>query len=643
MKVEHSRASTAFTRLASRSVCGLLAVAIALPISPTAFADDSGLANINATNISSGDTASALPDVKKICDAVQSSQQGTFATQSGVFMGTASECAGLTRRERQTQACQVDLGASLAGLSGQQLQDQIDSLCSQSAGLSHDAAVYCALRNATKGGQALQYCNAYMSADKAQDGLKKTLFFDIAAAGACFTDYIAIKMAQKSGGTYKGVACGGAAMAASMMELVQTVSILGKTKDAYGDGSSGDHSAGGYKIDSSNRVVDRGGLAKALEITASTTLSASAMMIGVCYYNKSKNGLCGQFSSIKGGQSNYGRIAKGRATDRANNAYKQNYQNARSRISGSNIQDSKTEDGGEKVTWQEDDQIEHDYNSKIVDEKNSRDDAITKDYKEKVTRISEQDANAALAMRAALIFTALAGMRGLASSTAGKTKKDAEDILQSLFTSNGGTTSFGGSGMGGFQASTYTSTNVSSFNSTTGDGSTKSASTAAAADPSDSAFLAPPGSALNQKAGAIAAAMPASAKNGDMGTSAGLGAGIAAAATAAGVPASALGEIRSHVDSVFANLPKEGGGYGGSSGGGLAKKSDGGGGMDGLNLKGLFGGGEKEEKAAGNESLAYRGLASDDIWHSRNPKGNNLFQIISDRYDTAQRRQEMAP
>ena len=617
MNGKESQPSIVYTQIFSRMLSGFLAVALAIPNTAPLYAGE--FSNLNAANISKGDTASALPEVKKICDAVRSSQDGSFATKAGTFMGVKEKCSGFTRRQQNTEDCQEDLSQGVKGLKGEELQAKIDSLCTDTK-MKGDSAVYCALRHATKGGQALQYCNAYDSADKAQSGLKKTLYFDIAAAGACFTDYIAIKMAEKSGGTYKGVACGGAAMAASLMELVQTVSVLGKTKNTYTDGSSRDHSAGGYKIDSSNRVVNRGGLAKALEITASTTLSASAFMIGVCYYQKTKEGLCSQFSSIKSPSA-----ARVNAVDKANTAV------------------DKASLATVSVNCRQKGQVMQlvGYPSftcpgtgpyRIVPDAGGNKEVTT--AINKANRTSEQDANAALAMRAALIFTALAGMRGIASGTAGKTKRQAEEILQSLFTSTGATTAMGGgTGGGASNSSIFTASNSTSFNNPTVDKSNKSAVTAA--DPTDSAFLAPPGSALNDRAGIVGAKVQSSMNDGDMGTAGGLSAGIAAAATAAGAPASAIDEIRGHVNSIFANLPAEDGGYAGG-GGKMASKGDSGGG-DGLNLKGLFGDGAKEEQAAASEDLAYRSLASDDIWHSKNPKGNNLFQIISDRYDTAQR------
>ena len=99
-------------------------------------------------------------------------------------------------------------------------------------------------------------------------------------------------------------------------------------------------------------------------------------------------------------------------------------------------------------------------------------------------------------------------------------------------------------------------------------------------------------------------------------------------------------DIQSAFATAFANLPKEEGGYGGSSGGKpMASKSDGG--AD-LNLKSLFGAEEKEETSPGREDIAFRNIASeDDIWHSQNPKGNNLFQIVSDKYDSVQRKTQI--
>jgi hypothetical protein len=104
----------------------------------------------------------------------------------------------------------------------------------------------------------------------------------------------------------------------------------------------------------------------------------------------------------------------------------------------------------------------------------------------------------------------------------------------------------------------------------------------------------------------------------------------------------AADQIRAVTGNAYANLPKEDSGYSAGSGGKLASgKSDGGSGD--LNLKGLFGDQAKEESAVADNELAYRTLASEDIWHSQNPRGNNLFQIISVKYETVQRKSDLAP
>jgi hypothetical protein len=82
---------------------------------------------------------------------------------------------------------------------------------------------------------------------------------------------------------------------------------------------------------------------------------------------------------------------------------------------------------------------------------------------------------------------------------------------------------------------------------------------------------------------------------------------------------------------------KLGGGGGSKSGGSKEATPD-------LNLKALFGGDEEKKEEGPSNELAFRSpAAEEDIWHSQNPKGNNLFQIISEKYDGAQRKSAVGP
>ncbi len=117
--------------------------------------------------------------------------------------------------------------------------------------------------------------------------------------------------------------------------------------------------------------------------------------------------------------------------------------------------------------------------------------------------------------------------------------------------------------------------------------------------------------------------------------------GSLVASVAAGMGENDGGPIRAAMASVFANLPKDEGGYGGGGGEKLATKG-GDSGPD-LNLKGLFGDQAKDEAAGTENELAYRTIANEDIWHSQNPRGHNLFQIVSEKYETVQRKSDVAP
>jgi hypothetical protein len=209
-----------------------------------------------------------------------------------------------------------------------------------------------------------------------------------------------------------------------------------------------------------------------------------------------------------------------------------------------------------------------------------------------------------------------------------------------MFNSSNPNTTMGiGGTVGGALPNLFTSTNLA-YNVGTNPTSKQAASVAAPGSPE--AFLRPPGSPMAVVAEKFAPRVPSAAY--DAMDSGNFGAGMAAAAQAAGAPSSGLGAVRSEAGSLFASIPKDdsGGGYklgGGGGGKSPAKESS-----PDLNLKALFGGdGEKKEDVAQNE-LAFRSpAAEEDIWHSQNPKGNNLFQIISEKYDGVQRKSAIGP
>jgi len=202
-----------------------------------------------------------------------------------------------------------------------------------------------------------------------------------------------------------------------------------------------------------------------------------------------------------------------------------------------------------------------------------------------------------------------------------------------MFAGQDSVAAMGGGGVTNGNTAGFAPGAQSGFTSATGGGPNKNAAVAAG---TLEAFLFPPGSEHGEEMKQLASQIPQSQlEKAAEGGAAGIAGLISAASGGDPGTASEIHAAVSTATTQFANMPGEDGGYAGG-GGKMASKGDSGGG-DGLNLKGLFGDGAKEEQAAASEDLAYRSLASDDIWHSKNPKGNNLFQIISDRYDTAQR------
>lgn len=609
----------------SQIASGVLSWTLAISVSGIgtalpAFADDS-LTPVLNSQVSQGDTASAKPGVGAICQALDNARNGKFVAANGdPLNGLDPTCAAqYVYRADQAKYCTKPL-TQILGATGNTLnKEDADALCAGQKGkISKTVETYCTLRTIAASSQAMQYCEAWNSADKAQSGVRRTLGFDIGAAGICFGEYAAMKMSQ--GSNYKGFACGGAAMAASMMELVQTASILKKYKDKYDDKTASGNSAGAYKVDDSNNVVNRGALGKALEITASSTLSASAFMIGVCYYNKDKSGgLCDKFASADQRKD---------AVDSKSKALAEKQGGQAGAMAGYSAYMQ-----GKNATG-----IMADY----ATAKSNKIDQLSKSNRNDV---NQQMANEQLALKAGLVFTALAGIRGISLASAASVKSKVQDLLQSMFDPSNNTTTMSPTGLGTSSLPNLFASTANNYNATNNNGGNKSAVTASP-NPDDSAFLAPPGGPLANQAQSLAAKLPSSAiDSAGSGSGAGLGGAITSAAMAAGVKDSdLLNQIRGQANSIFANLPKEEGGYNGGGGGGrgLASKKDTG---DGLNLKSLFGGGEAEEKsAAGRTDVAFQGMGkADDIWHSQNPRGNNLFQIISDQYDNVQRKSSVGP
>jgi hypothetical protein len=588
----------------SRLVSGSLALQLAL--APLAMGGVDSVLNQNPNTISAGQTAGNKPPVDDICETLKNAASGNFTADNGKPLQVLDPACATkyTFKSQQREKCMKDLDKVVGETKG-----NLDAICAGTT--TGSLASYCAMRAIAKNSQAISYCKAYESADKAQAGVSRTLYFDVAAAGTCWAEYIAMKVAASNGVVYKGFACGGAAMAASLMELWQTASVLKKQKNSYDDSKTPGHSGGSFVIDDSNNVHGRADLMKALEITASTGLSASAFAMGMCYYNKDKNkGLCKTFASMAGGNSKNAQKIQDGASKRF---YKE---------------------GGKTYIGYDEDigmvRVDVADNQKAKDAFNTANDA---------NGANQAAAQMNLAMQTAIVFTSLAAMRGVAYSSANKTKGKVTDLLQSMFGNNQNGSGVTGN-LGGTPVTAFIGPGGSSYQSGSGDG-TKTSGATAAAGPSE-AFLVPPGSALNAKATEVASRMPPSLLSSAGNSGSDFAKAITGATQAAGGSnPGMLADIQSRSASIFANLPPAEGGYS-SGGAGGGKLADGGKGSDGdLNLKSLFGqnGGGEDHPIGDSGEVAFRGpAAEEDIWHSQNPKGNNLFQIVSDRYDTMQRR-----
>lgn len=645
------RLGTATSKLLSLSLTTSLALS---PLAP-AFADDA--LNYHAT---AGDTAKSLPDIGNVCDRLRASAEGNFVDSEGKdMMVTKEECLGKTHRQRDEPSCKVTVKSLLADFKGDARQKKIDDICISGGGsLGQAGEAFCNLRQMGKNSQSLQYCEAYDAAKKAEKGLKWVLALDISAAAVCWAEYLSQKAAGKTGGTSAGSvmnsgACGGVALAASLGEITSTVSVL-----------AGGSSGGKYKVDSNNNVKEKGkvfgDISKTIEVIASAALSYKAIKIGVCYYNANAKvaGL-----DICKGFNNRAALAEGNS----NGAIQEASGTVKSKTGAEHRNQVRVEDADQRVA--EEDAAykkeQNDFTRRDSDERHSeaskvhnlsvakheqqsarQEEKMLKDHKEtlreKDNLAAQEDAlqaRADLAHQAAIVFTGLAAMRGVAIYSAEQTKKKTTELLQSMFQGGTSGTSFGGTAMSANNGNMFSATATAGFQNTQNQ-PTQSGATAGLPEGSLESYLSPPGSPLGDTAAKIARQIPDSkldaAASGGPSGAAGL---IASAASAMGAKGD-LSAINGVASSVFANMPKEDGGY--SSGGGGQKTA--GGGKDSgseLNLKALFGGGDKEGEATspGRTDIAFREpAAAEDIWHSQNPSGNNLFQIISGKYDHVQRR-----
>ena len=710
--VKNHRFST-FSRLGSGFIGLVLAIVLAVP--PTAFAGDLG--GISAGSVSTGDTAKAVPSVKTMCGAIDSSLNGDFAKKG--FMSVKPECESKSLRQRMTSACQTDRSAELANLTGDARQAKLDEFCAGGAtSLTGDNATYCAIRNAAKGGQAKQYCEAYREADKATQGILITTTLDVAAAGICWAEAMTMKdlrtklgnakdkqqaalkacadalIADKTnpnppacakdktklpfeaqkvmgpGSIFNESICGGAAMAAGLGELVQTARMF-----------SGNHLAGDSRIDAGNNVQDRGALLKTVSAVAGGLLSLKGIQLGICYYAKGKRGadgivappgLCANIndadalvganrsvSELNRNIANVKQAAKldqDRANADRNNSLGMSNDDLSSRgsvVDSPNGGKTFVQAGTDSVGTTQDAERQVDKTGNVnkavqgitalnntQTSTNAIDPRRIAEYRKNISDIGAAfAARANLAHQSAFIFSALTAIRGASLLAANGTKTKAEGILQTMFQGGNGTLSMGAATGGGGSTGIFASPGTSSFAATAGTQAVKSSAMAAG---SPESFLLRPGSPTANIAEQLGSQIPAK-KLEDAATAGASGRGGLVASVASGLGARDTTEIHGAMASMFANLPKDdGAGYTGGGGKSLAKSGGDTGGD--LNLKSLFGGGDKEEHAgAAAPGLSFRGPASDDIWHSQNPKGNNLFQIVSDRYDNTIRRQDLNP
>ncbi len=620
-----------------------------------------------AATISSGDTAAALPEVGRICQTLENADAGNFLGDNGKELSITNlkdeKCQGLNRRERQAthSPCQRPVSEILAAMPGSESKGKkLDLLCQEYQGqLNQNAAAYCALREIAKSGQALNYCKAYKAADKAQGGTLATLALDTAAAGICWAEALSMRKlaldykAQEnewqvesqqilaSGGTpapfkyrappgamgpgsiFNTGACGGAAMAAAVGELVQTSRVLlGKEKK----------SAGQFRVDADNNVDHRSHAAEVMEIALSSAGSLTGLRIGLCYYGAS------QFPGLCKGLNGYTELTDGKASksalDQAKNNLKVLDRAEESQFTILNNTymkgDFESCDPGKKQA------------ANCMKQEYSKTDTAAKAAQQEVSKIYQAFlARSNLAQQAALIYTGLAAMRGVSLASAESTKQKSKEILQSMFLQNGNSPALVGSGVNSLQQSIYAGTG--NAYSVPADSAITRQSAVSAGSPE--AFLFPPGAPISTSAERLANQIPRKRlEEAARGGAAGLGGVISGAAQASGAK-SGLDEVRASTQTIFANLPREtGGSYSASGGGGPVASTGGGGGGD-LNLKSLFGGTEGDSRAASGTTpeLAYREPASEDIWHSQNPKGHNLFQIVSDKYDSVQRKSAVGP
>jgi hypothetical protein len=662
------------TRMISRSIALVLALSLAVgtvPVSATAGVDN--VINNQASTITQGEVTTKEPRVSDICAALRNAANGNFVDENGKQLETIdSDCAAqYTYRTDQAKNCSKPLSEVIKIAQKQNAKVDLDALCTGAIGrLSSKVETYCTLRNITQTSQAITYCDARDSAENALKSLQIVRGLDVAAAAACWTEYVTWKAAQAtSGGKLNSIAgafgqlqgaCGGASIAAGLGELTQVA--LGLTAEKGSSRFASRNTTGEYKINSEGPNEKKGfNVAKAMETLLAAGGSMKGIQIGVCYYwpekypelckgtHDTQHGkkitkaaeeayeVCG--TTYRTANAKLKAILKAKSDAQYAMVRKKAAGEMKPNLFGFEKQGNSSENslqGGPSCTAQDIAELDSAIEVAKYEEQKALKDAVdTRKGSE-----AENIAKVELAHQAAIIFSGLAAMRTISIASANTTQKRADQVLKSMFNPSNANVTMGiGGSVSNSLPNLFSATNVT-YNMGTNPATKQAASIATPGSPE--AFLRPPGSPMSATAERVANRIPAAAIEAmDAGN---FGAGMAAAAQAAGAPSAGLGTIRSEAGSLFASIPKDdsGGGYklgGGGGGKAPAKES-----TPDLNLKALFGGeGEKKEDVAQNE-LAFRNpAAEEDIWHSQNPKGNNLFQIISEKYDGVQRKSVIGP
>ena len=667
-----------YSVLATELLCGMLTTSIAFAEVPTA-----------------GDTAQTVPSAEDACNQIRAAADGSLVGKDGKSLTfTKSECANLPFRARNMPRCQTS-GAELLK-SG----ETADTLCARDRmSLNEDAASYCALREIGKDNQTAKYCDAYDSAERAQKGATLTFALDTVAAGVCWAEYkvlkrqldLYIRTKNNAFDPKKHGVCAGASMAAGLGELVQTAKVLG-----------GRNTTGNISIDSDGNPKDKkdADVTQIIDVAMSAGLSSIAIRTGVCQYWP-QSFMCKKRSAkleVKAADQldeSYGDTLATRTKTAAENVAKEELAKAEKDLllarekaaerqkefsdAQAKLTDAKNRAGAakEKVIATADPmekavaeaeylkaKLELTENERAFDRAQTNlklansDVTIAQDKVHcstdnlnsaqgkvvdlKADRQTDDvmrraQARISVAYSSAIIFTTLAALRGGTVLLAKGTKKKAEDIIQSMFRSGDQGTNYGSAAYGG-GGGAFAPPTSSGFTTPSTNQPNQNAAIAAG---SPEAFILPPNAPHTAELKNLASQIPLSkAGEAAAGGAAGIGGLISSIGGASGDPSHAA-EIRGVLNTAMSAFGKESDSYkGGGSARSLASKGES---SPDLNLKGLFGGEGKEEQAAAEGELAYRGPASDDIWHSRNPKGNNLFQIISERYDTTQRSRSLSP